>query len=160
MLFILKKGVIKAQSYLVNTIEYEIKDIVLIDISYDEEKLSFYNSNDNKLVIKEYMNLNKKEYYAKTKSKSISIEISEGKKPFLKSNYAIYIEIYFPNQYSKCLSISTTNGVLDLININFDLETMSINNTNGEINIDFIQADQVNLVTTSGNIFAKKYLTI
>jgi len=59
---------------------FSLDDIKNITISYDDENISFFESENNNLIIKEYMSKDKKSYHAKVSENKDSIQISEGAK--------------------------------------------------------------------------------
>lgn len=50
-----------------NELQFSLAGVSDITISYDEEDITFYDSNDDTLIIKEYMTVKKKSYFAKVK---------------------------------------------------------------------------------------------
>lgn len=96
-----------------NEITFSLDNISEVTISYDEEKVTFYESGNDELVIKEYMTKNKNGYHAKVYQSSDSIKISEGGKPFFKDGFYRYIEVYLPASYHENLTITTTDGDIE-----------------------------------------------
>lgn len=135
-----------------NEMTFDLDKISEISITYDDENITFYDSENDKLIIKEYMSKNKKSYHAKVQEKDNYIHISEGGKPALKSNFYRYIEVYLPKSYTKALTVGTTNGEINLSNIDISLEILNANTTSGIIQINNAAASLINLSTTSGTI--------
>lgn len=67
---------------LVNEMSFSLENISDLTISYDDENISFFQSENDNLVIKEYMSKDKESYHAKVSQKKNSIQINEGGKPF------------------------------------------------------------------------------
>ena len=82
--FICLSGCFCSQTFqLANEMRFQPDNISEITISYDEEKITFYESDGHELIIREYMTENKSGYYAKVDTRAGSIHISEGGKPLL-----------------------------------------------------------------------------
>lgn len=158
-----------------NELQLSVEDISDLTISYDEEKVTFFDSESDELIIREYMTANKKRYYAKVDQCDSSIKISEGGKPFFKSGFTRYIEVYLPSAYEGSLTVTTTNGDIDLAEMELGLSTLRIDSTSGKIDlkgaeakvihlsstkgtlkIGSLKADQIKLETTSGNMVCEK----
>lgn len=133
-----------------NELEFSLDNITSLTISYDEENISFYESDDNTLVIKEYMTENKSAYFAKVSESGSSIKISEGGKPLNKSGFIRYVEVYLPINYSQSLTITSTNGNINLSNMDLNLSLLRIDNTSGTVTVDNVAASEVHLSSTNG----------
>lgn len=97
-----------------NELRFSVDDISDLTISYDEEKVTFLESDNDVLVVREYMTVNKKSYYAKVNQRDNRLKISEGGKPFFKSGFSRYTKIYLPVSYEGSLSVTTTDGDINL----------------------------------------------
>lgn len=160
-----------------NEIHFSLEEISDVTISYDEEPITFYPSESNELIIKEYMTKNKSSYYADVKQNDDSIHISEGGKPFFKSGFSRCVEVYIPTSYMEALTVTTTDGDIDLADVKLqssklridstggtvDLETAAASNihlstTSGTLNLGSLEADNIRLETTSGNVICDKLI--
>lgn len=139
---------------LANEITFSLDGISEITISYDEEKVTFYESISNELTIKEYITENKSSYYAKVYQSSNSIKISEGGKPFFKDGFYRYIEVYLPASYYENLTVTTTDGDIDISKFKISLNALRIDSTAGTICLNDVEAQNIYLSTTSGIIKA------
>ncbi len=139
-------------SQMANEIQFPLETIASITISYDEENITFYESEDNKLVIKEYMTEHKSSYYARIKESNNSIQISEGGKPIFKDGFTRYIEVYLPKNYSQNLTVTSTSGKIDFSNMNLNLSLLRLNNTSGVIKVDNTTASEIHFSSTSGTL--------
>lgn len=137
---------------LANEISFSLDEISEIAISYDEEEMTFLESESDQLVVKEYMTKNKSKYYAKVKESSGSIHISEGGKPFLKSGFSRYIEVYLPSSYQKGLTVTSTDGKVDLSELSLNLSDLRIDCTSGTMALHEVTAENIYLSSTSGNL--------
>ena len=144
-----------------NELRFNLNNISDVTISYDEEAVTFFQSDSNELIIKEYMSENKSSYYADVKQGDESIHVSEGGKPFFKSNFTRYIEVYFPEEYDGNLTVTTTDGKIDMSDPVFDLNSLRIDSTAGTIKLNSAKASTIYLSSRSGkmnleNITGKK----
>lgn len=135
-----------------NEIQFSSKGISSITISYDDENINFYESDDERLIIKEYMTKKKRSYYAKVNQKDSSVHISEGSKPFLKQGFSRNIEVYLPVSYRENLKVSTTDGDIDFTGMNLDLAMFRVDCTSGTVVLDDVVASEVHLSSTDGTL--------
>ena len=135
-----------------NEMRFNLNAISDITISYDEEAVTFFQSDSDELIIKEYMSKNKSSYYANVKQDSASIHVSEGGKPFFKSNFTRYIEVYFPEEYNGNLTVTTTDGKIDMSDVAFDLNSLRVDSTAGTVQLSNASASIIHLSTTSGKL--------
>lgn len=135
-----------------NELRFSLDDISEVSISYDEEAITFYEAESSELIIKEYMTQNKKAYCAKVKQDDNRIQISEGGKPFLKHGFTRYIEVYMPVSYAKNLTITTTDGDIDLSGVALELSALRIDSTKGNVQISKVSASNIHLSSTSGTL--------
>lgn len=136
----------------VNEIHFSLEGISDVAISYDEEPITFYPAEGNKLVIKEYMTKNRSRYYAHVKQNDDKIHISEGGKPLFKSGFSRRIEVYLPASYMEALTVTTTDGDIDLANVELQLSKLRIDSTDGTTDIETATASNIYLSTTSGTL--------
>ncbi len=139
-------------SQMANELGFSLDGISSLTISYDEEKITFFESDGDDLVIKEYMTKNKDSYYAKVTERNDSIHISEGGKPFFKDGFSRYIEVYLPEIYHKNLTVTSTNGDIDFSGISLDLSMLRIDNSSGNVTMDNAVASDIHLSSTSGTL--------
>lgn len=135
-----------------NELRFSLENISTLAISYNEENITFFVSDGNELLIKEYMTENKSKYHAKVAEHSRNIHISEGNKPFFKDGFTRYIEIYLPANYHEELTVTSIRGEINFSNVDFDLRTLRIDNTSGTVKIDKMLAADIHLSSTSGRI--------
>ncbi len=158
-----------------NEITFSLDNVSEATISYDEEKVTFCESGNDELVIKEYMTKNKNSYHAKVDQSGDSIKISEGGKPLFKDGFYRYIEVYLPASYHENLTITTTDGDIDISRLELSLHALRIDSTagtvqlntveaqslylsttSGVLDVDNLNADTIRIATTSGNFFCEK----
>lgn len=144
-------------SKLVNEITFSLDSISEVTIAYDEENVTFYESESGDLTIREYMTENKSSYYAKVDQGGGSIKVSEGRKPFFKNGFLRYAEVYLPASYQENLSVFTTDGNIDLSGLEMSLNMLRIDSTAGTVRLNAVKARTIDLSTTSG-AFDAEYL--
>lgn len=135
-----------------NELHFSLEEISDVTISYDEETITFFETNGSELVVKEYMTENKTSYYADVDEDRDSIHISEGGKPLFKDGFSRYIEVYLPVTYTEALTLTTTDGNIDLSNISLQLSTLRIDSTAGTVKLHEATASNIHLSTTSGTL--------
>lgn len=139
---------------LVNERTFSLEGISQVVISYDEEDVTFLAGESGELVLREYMTEDKSSYYAKTEQSGGQLQISEGGKPWLKSGFVRYVEVYLPADYGHSLTITTTDGGIELSQAALEVDALRIDSTAGAIQIGSAQARDMRLSTTSGAISA------
>lgn len=135
-----------------NELHFSLREISDVTISYDEETITFFEADGDELIVKEYMTENKTSYYADVDEDRDSIHISEGSKPLFKDGFSRYIEVYLPVTYTEALTITTTDGNIDLSNISLQLSTLRIDSTAGTVKLCEATASKLHLSTTSGTL--------
>lgn len=135
---------------LANILTFPLDQISDITISYDDEALTFYESEGDELTIREYMTDNRPSYYAKVKQGRSSIQITEGGKPLLKGGFSRYIEVYLPASYRENLTVTTTDGSIDLSGLDLSLGSLRIDSTAGTVRLGQVKAQSIDLSSTSG----------
>lgn len=144
----------RSNTSMANELTFDTTSLKEITIAYDDENITVFNGNDSNIIIKEYMNTDKKNYHAKVKEDSTSIHISEGGKPVFKKGFIRYIEIYLPMNYEEALNIGTTNGGIDCSEADINVGGFNINTTSGTIKLKNVNSKTVSLNTTSGSLYA------
>lgn len=135
-----------------NELHFNLERVSEVTISYDEEPITFFQSDSDELVIKEYMSINKNRYYADVKQDSNSIHISEGGKPFFKGNFSRYIKVYFPEEYQGSFTVTTTDGNIDISDVDLKLSSLRIDSTAGTVCLDSADASAIHLSSTRGTL--------
>lgn len=158
-----------------NEISFSLEGISEVVISYDEEHVTFYDSDSGRLVIKEYMTENKSAYYARAEQGGGKIRINEGGKPLFRDGFSRWVEVYVPAAYHEKLTVTTTEGDADFSALPLSLGALRIDSTagtvclntveaqdiflsttRGRIEADFLKADSIRIDTTSGSFFCEK----
>lgn len=137
-------------------LQFPLEGISELIISYDEENVSFFEGTDNKLIVKEYMTVNRRGYYAKTDRRGTSLKISEGGKPLFKGGFTRSVEVYLPASYSKKLTVTTTNGDIDFSGISAALSSLRIVSTSGSVRLDNPESHRLMIETTNGTIICRR----
>lgn len=130
---------------------YEIDNIHDVVISYDEEDITFFESSDDTLIIKEYMTDADSKYYAKVDMDHGYLHVSEGGKPLFGS-FSRHIEVYLPKTYTGSLTVTSTNGNVDFSEVDIKVTSFRIDCSSGKVRIGKAYADIINLSSTSGTL--------
>lgn len=141
---------------LVNTLEFDIGNLQIIRLDYDADDICVIEGKSGKVVLKEYMNEDKKNYYARTTTHDGELFITEGERP-RRSGFQSYIELYIPLDYSRSLSLHSTSGTVESkipLNLSGDF---IVETTSGVINVSDIKASAINVTTTSGTVEGKGF---
>ena len=136
----------------VNELRFSLNGISDVTISYDEERITFFEAESDELVLREYMTENKAAYHAKVDQRGEYLHISEGGKPVFKESFNRYIEVYLPASYQGNLTVTTTDGNIDLSEVPLELSTLCVDSTSGRVEISQVSADSIKLSSTSGTI--------
>lgn len=139
-------------SQMPNELSFSLDGISEIIISYDDENITFYEGEGDELVIKEYISENKSSYYAKVDRSSSGIKISEGSKPLFKDGFFRYIEVYLPASYHEALTVTTTDGDIDISGVEVLLSTFHIDTASGTVELNSVEAKNIYLSSTRGTL--------
>lgn len=137
---------------LANELVFSLEGVRDLCISYDDETVTFFKGEDESLVIREYMNRDKKSYHARVRETEGSIEISEGGKPFFKGGFLRYVEVYLPESYSENLTVTTTDGTIDMSAVELDLNLLRVDSTSGSFNLNRASAETLFFSSTRGKL--------
>lgn len=136
---------------LVNTLSFNMGDFQSLRLDYDAEDIHVLESDNDKVILKEYMNEDKKSYYARTDTQNGELLITEGKRP-RRSSFESYIEIYIPQNYTDSLSLHSTSGTIESeipLNLTGDF---SVDTTSGVTQISNTKASNIKITSTNGNL--------
>lgn len=133
---------------LVNTQTINIENTKKLEIDYSSENITVYESNDNNLVLKEYMSENKQEYYAKINSSGEKITIDSGNRPLFINSY---VEVYLPKSFDGDLSLKTASGKLTITS-NYNFGILNIKTSSGDVEINDVATNESKIETSSGAV--------
>lgn len=136
---------------LVNTLSFDTGDFESLRLDYDADDIHVLESDNAKVILKEYMNENKKSYYARTFTQNGELLITEGERP-RRSSFESYIEIYIPQDYTDSLSLHSTSGTISSkIALNLS-GSFSVDTTSGVVEVSNTKASNVKAASTNGNL--------
>lgn len=135
---------------LVNTETIELAGISDIEIAYGSENITFFDSTDGSIIVKEYMSENKEKYYAKVTHSGSSLVIQTGERPTI-TTFSSYIEVYLPSEYVGRLSIKTQSGAIKS-NVSYVFSDFNAESHSGAIEFGNLTAANITIETKSGNI--------
>ena len=136
---------------LVNTLTFDVGDFNSIGLDYDADDIYVLESNQAKVVLKEYMNENRESYYAKTSLKNGKLLITEGKRP-RRSSFESYIEIYIPENITKNLSLHSTSGTIRSEIALLVPGDFSVDTTSGTVEISNVKASVIKAASANGSL--------
>jgi len=135
---------------LVNTETIELTGISDIEIAYGSENITFFDSTDGNIVVKEYMSENKEKYYAKVTHSGSSLVIQTGERPTI-TTFSSHVEVYLPSEYAGRLSIKTQSGTIKS-NVNYTFSDFNAESQSGAIEFGNLTAANITIETKSGSI--------
>ncbi|MCM1191509.1 MAG: DUF4097 domain-containing protein [Butyrivibrio sp.] len=167
---------------LVQEQEIPLKDVEDIRIEYTKSgnDVAVYEAEGDTVIIREYANYEaagRELAQIKLQSGKLTVKGPRRTNSFISINRDIYTEIYLPAGYSGRLNIGTVSGEislsmdltlegeLNLASISGDINTYSQNikakkinaaSTSGEIRLSLLETEEVNVSTTSGDIWIEK----
>ena len=136
---------------LVNTLTFNTGDFEALRLDYDADDIHVLESDNDKVIVKEYMNEDKKSYYARTSTQNGELLITEGDRP-RRSSFESYIEICIPRNYTGSLSLHSTSGTIHseiALNLSGDF---SIDTTSGVIEVSNTKASNIKAASTNGSL--------
>lgn len=139
---------------LVNMVTFNLTDFQSIRLDYDADDIHVLEGESGKVILKEYMNEDKKDYYASATTQNSELFITEGKRP-RRANFESYIELYIPADYSGGLALHSTSGIIKSglpLQLSGDF---SADTTSGTISISDVHAPNITITTTSGTVEVK-----
>lgn len=141
---------------LVNTQNASLDNIESLDIKFYSDDITFYTSDTEELILKEYKNYTpEKDELAKISVNNSRLSIKGAETNithvFGAVNHYSRAEIYLPKDYTRELSVSTTSGNIDS-ELVFKLKQLELYCSSGDIRINEVYADEIAISTTSGNI--------
>lgn len=141
---------------LANELTFSLDGVSEVTISYDEESVTFYESGNDALTVREYMTESKRGCYARVEQRGGSIHIREGGKPLLHDGFLRYIEVFLPASYQEDLTVTTTDGEIDLTAVRPSLHMLRVDSTSGTVRLGAADARSIRLSTTGGVLDADR----
>lgn len=145
----------KGKINLVNTQTLDLSGNEEISVTYNMDDINFYENDENKIVIKEYMNKNQKKYYAKIDQTDEAISIQAGNRRKVKRLIA-YVKIYLPKSFQGKLTAKTTSGDIEH-RLGAHLAAAKFQTTSGDIDFKQLNASNISIQTTSGDVNGKDF---
>lgn len=137
---------------LVNTQEIGLDRVNDIEVLYRSEKVALFKGTENMLIVKEYMNKNNSNYYARITNAGNKLIIERGRRPFGLFNIVhARIEVYLPISYANALSIKTTSGTIEALD-EYACSQIHIESSSGSISLNTVTAETANFKSSSGSV--------
>ncbi len=133
----------------------EITDIqILYDMNSND--VYFYESDDDNITVREYLNFTPGEDDLSTITQNGSKLTVQGKRRdtlFIGNTRSGYTEVYLPDATYEALQVVTVSGDIFSKKASIVSYDMSVSTTSGDINFPRVEASDLQLGTTSGDIF-------
>jgi hypothetical protein len=136
---------------LVNTVTFETGELKSLRLDFDADDIHVLRRDRGKVILKEYMNQDKRSYYAKTSTQNGQLLITEGTRP-KRSSFESYIEIYIPPDYTNSLSLHSTSGAIYSefpLNLAGDFR---VDTTSGKVEVSNMKAAKLWAASTNGSL--------
>jgi DUF4097 and DUF4098 domain-containing protein YvlB len=133
---------------LVNSQTVDMNFVKTLNISYSSDNIVLFESNDNRLILKEFMTRNSPRYFANIEKSQDAVSISNGARPSL---IRTRIEIYVPKLFTGNLAFNLKSGNLTS-NYNINHTSVNLTVSSGNMNITGVSSENISLKVSSGNI--------
>lgn len=134
----------------VHELRFPLDAVEELWISYDEEDVTVRQTDGTELVIRERMTGGGPRFGAKTEQRDGCIRIQEGSKPLLRGGFSRSVEVELPADYGGRLTITTTDGAIELAENDFRLVSLFVDSTAGQVRIAAAEAEQITVSSTRG----------
>lgn len=136
----------------VNEVRLDLDGVREVAIAYDWENVTVLEGEGDELVLREYMSADGRRCRAGVERKDGRIRISGGTRPLLDRDFSRSVEICLPAGYGEGLSITTTDGAIDLTGADLALGALRCESTSGAVRIGRAEAREITLATTRGTV--------
>jgi DUF4097 and DUF4098 domain-containing protein YvlB len=137
---------------LVNEQEIELNGIRTIHLSYENGSITVLKSNTSSLIMKEYMNQDKRSYFADIHTAGDTVNIESGERPLVLPLGIIEIkariELYVPESFAENLDVRTRNGGITIDSVNGIIIAAT---SNGSIELNHVDG-MVDASTSNGSV--------
>lgn len=134
---------------LVNTVSLPLENIERVDITYLAESIVFSYSENENLIIREYMNQNDNDLYAQVKQGNSYIEVTYGRRKGIQLRSRIEVDI--PKSWKGTVKFITVYGSISSEN-DWKFNSFTANTTGGNIDLQYISAKKVKLASSTGTV--------
>ena len=136
-----------------NTITLDISQVKTLQIGYQAETLYLLEAPDDMLTIKEYIGLDRDEFFAKISSNRIKTTIRHGRREVVNTDSCV--EIFLPASFKGEFQISSQYG--DIISdCSWALDRFTAESSEGMISLNTIIAPRIRLATSTKPITLNK----
>lgn len=136
---------------LVNTQEIPLGQTQRISISYISESIIVHVTDGETVILKEYLNDDNPDLYARIQVDDTAIQIRHGERPKFLSMLRGYIELHLPRKFFGALHAKTISGRIEGRG-SLVLSELTMNNTSGKIMLESVTAGSAVLSTVSGSV--------
>ncbi|QQO08446.1 DUF4097 family beta strand repeat-containing protein [Breznakiella homolactica] len=136
----------------VNSREIDLSEIREIRVSAGRDTVIIRDGASEKLIIREYMNKNREQYYARIDSRGPVLTVNHGARPVFSGGFTRHMELYLPASFRGTIALDTSGGNIDSTAAVLNLSRFSAGTASGIMEIGLVTADSIGLSSTSGSI--------
>ena len=136
---------------LVNSQTLDVDSVESLAVAYSSDNILVRESDDNNVILKEFMTRNSREYYAHIEQSRNSINIRGGKRPWL---IRTRIELYIPKKFTGDLTLSLGSGNLTA-DYAMKHRHADVSVRSGNLTMQTFESENVQVEVSSGNINIK-----
>jgi DUF4097 and DUF4098 domain-containing protein YvlB len=142
-----------SEEHLVNVQEISLDHITGIEVLYRWEKIIILQNDTDTFIIKEYMNKNKPDYYARISNTGNTLMVERGRRPLrlFINTFDVRAEVFIPCSYTGTITVKTKSGGIEAAD-QFICQKMNIESSSGHIRLNSIAAETIAIQTSSGDI--------
>jgi len=133
---------------LINTQTVDMSFVKTLNISYTSDNIVLLESDNDNLILKEYMTRSSPAYFANIKKSQDAVIISNGIRPMM---IRTRIEIYVPKIFTDNLIFNLRSGNLTS-NYNMNNTNVDLTVSSGNMNVASISSENILINVSSGNI--------
>ncbi len=132
-----------------NIVTLDLKGVNVLQIGYQAETLYLKKSEDDSLIIREYIGLTGSEFFAKVSSNRIKTTVRYGRRDIV--NTETCVEILIPESYHGEIQVSTQYGEI-LTEENWEFARFAAETSEGLISLKTLTCPRIRLATSTAPI--------
>ena len=137
-----------------NSISLDISSVTNLQIGYQAESIFLKASQDEQLVIKEYINgLSGTEYYAKIAANRFKTTIRYGRREEVNQN--TFVEVFLPVSWHGQLQLSSLYGDISTEE-DWSLDRLEIQANEGSVSLKSVEAPRIRIVTAVSPVLLER----
>ncbi len=140
---------------LVNEINFDMGEIQQILVQYHYAKINVLPSDNEKIVLQEYISRDNPDYYANTNQSGDKLTISQGKYPYLLP-LKVIIQLMIPKNYRGKLMVDDNAGITNISDI-ANLSQLTLKSNSGSCQIQNVSAVESRISANSGTLKVNRF---